>query len=71
MTEQQEHLKKAIENQKELIMEVNEMNNQIHMKKESIIKYQGIIEYLTGNGVTLPEATLPETLEIKEEEINQ
>lgn len=66
MTEQQEHLKKAIENQKQLITEMNELNNQINMKKESILKYQGIIEYLTGNGVTLPE-----TLEIKEEEINQ
>lgn len=66
MTEQQEHLKKAFENQKQLIMEVNELNNQILTKRESILKYQGIIEYLTGNGVTLPE-----TLEIKEEEIKE
>lgn len=66
MNDQQEHLKKVIENQKQLIMELNELNNQIVTKRESILKYQGIIEYLTGNGVTLPE-----NIEIQQEEINQ
>lgn len=66
MNDQQEHLKKVIENQKQLIMELNELNNQIVTKRESILKYQGIVEYLTGNGVTLPE-----NIEIQQEEINQ
>ena len=66
MNDQQEHLKKVIENQKQLIMELNELNNQIVTKRESILKYQVIIEYLTGNGVTLPE-----NIEIQQEEINQ
>jgi hypothetical protein len=63
MTEQQQHLQKAIESQKSLIAEVNELNSTIIIKKETIMKYQGIIEYLTGNGVTLPQSE-----EVKETE---
>jgi hypothetical protein len=65
MTEQQQHLQTAIDNQKSLIAEVNELNNAIIIKKEAIIKYQGIIEYLTGNGVKLPET---QSEEVKENE---
>lgn len=53
MTEQQEHLQQAIQKQKELIAEVNELNTVLSDKRETIIKYQGIIEYLTSTGVTL------------------
>lgn len=66
MTDQQQHLQAAIDNQKQLITEVNELSNAIAIKKEAILKYQGIIEYLTGNGVKLPETT-----EIQQEEIEE
>jgi hypothetical protein len=45
-----EHLKSAIEEQEKLISEINELNNIIITKKESALKLQGIIEYLTQMG---------------------
>ncbi len=71
MTDQQQDLKDIIENQKILIDEINELNNTIALKKELALKCQGIIEYLTGSGVTLPE-TKEQTIEIQSEgETNQ
>jgi hypothetical protein len=55
MTEQQQHLKTVIENQKQLIDEITELNNVLAAKKETAIKYQGVIEYLTQNGVSLTD----------------
>jgi len=56
MINQQQDLKNIIENQKTLINEITDLNNTIAIKKELALKYQGIIEYLTGSGVTLPES---------------
>lgn len=55
MTEQQQHLKQAIAQQKTLIEEINQSNNVLALKKEQATKLQGIIEYLIGNGVAVPE----------------
>jgi hypothetical protein len=55
MTEQQQALKNALETQKATISEINEMANTINSKKEFALKLQGVIEYLTSTGVTLPE----------------
>lgn len=62
MTEQQNHLKSVIDQQKELIKEIQELNNQLTMKREMATKLQGIFEYLTSVGVVLPEEgdTAPE-----------
>lgn len=71
MTDQQQDLKNIIETQKTLINEINELNNSIALKKELALKYQGIIEYLTSSGVTLPEPE-EQTVEIQSEgEANQ
>jgi len=59
MINQQQDLKNIIENQKTLINEITDLNNTIAIKKELALKYQGIIEYLTGSGVTLPESEEP------------
>lgn len=59
MIKQQQDLKNIIENQKTLINEITDLNNTIAMKKELALKCQGIIEYLTGSGVTLPESEEP------------
>lgn len=59
MIKQQQDLKNIIENQKTLINEITDLNNTIAIKKELALKYQGIIEYLTGSGVTLPESEEP------------
>lgn len=56
MIKQQQDLKNIIENQKTLINEITDLNNTITIKKELALKCQGIIEYLTGSGVTLPES---------------
>lgn len=66
MTEQQNHLKQAIENQRKLISEIGELNDVISVKKEAAIKYQGVIEYLTQSGVELPKETT-ETSDTTEE----
>jgi peptidoglycan hydrolase CwlO-like protein len=55
MTEQQQTLKNAIETQKNIISEINDLSNTINTKREFILKLQGVIEYLTSTGVTLPE----------------
>ena len=56
MTEQQEHLKQAVEQQKQLISESTNLSEQLNAKREMIFKLQGIIEYLQQTGVILPES---------------
>jgi hypothetical protein len=65
MTEQQNHLSNAIEQQKKLIAEMQTLDADLTKKRELAIKLQGVIEYLTDIGVTLPE---PEPEEEKSEE---
>jgi hypothetical protein len=57
MTEQQEHLTSALNNQKELVKEIQELNNTLSYKKEQFIKLQGVVDYLTQLGVKLEEPT--------------
>jgi hypothetical protein len=73
MTEQQQALKNALEAQKGVISEINEMANTINSKKEFALKLQGVIEYLTSTGVTLPEepSETPENLETSNVQIEQ
>jgi hypothetical protein len=65
MTEQQEHLTQAIEQQKQVINDINNLNTQLNTKKEILYKLQGIIEYLEQVGVSLPQE---EILEEEEKE---
>ena len=55
MIDHETHLKNIIEAQRELAKELNELNNIIASKTEQFSKYQGIVDYLTGNGIKLPE----------------
>lgn len=55
MTEEQQTLLNAVDNQKKLISEINEINNLIASRKENALKLQGIIEYLTSSGVSLSQ----------------
>lgn len=64
MTEQQEHLLQVVEQQKQIINDINNLNGQLNSKKEQLYKLQGIIEYLEQIGVTLPkEEDLEEKVE--------
>jgi hypothetical protein len=67
MTDQQKHLSSAIEQQKQVIAEMQTLDTDLSKKKELAIKLQGIIEYLTEIGVTLPKPE-PEEEEEKSEE---
>ncbi len=72
MTDQQNHLKQVLEQQKGLIEEINALNSQITSKREMAVKLQGIAEYLDQIGVKLPTeeeaAATPEaTPEVVEE----
>ena len=72
MTDQQNHLKQVLEQQKGLIEEINALNSQITSKREMAVKLQGIAEYLDQIGVKLPTeeeaaATSEATPEVVEE----
>ena len=45
-SQHQLHLDSAIEQQKQLLNEIQELQTQISNKKEIILKVQGVIEYL-------------------------
>ena len=55
MTEQENHLKQVLTQQKTLVDEINALNNQITSKREMAVKLQGIAEYLDQLGVKVPE----------------
>jgi hypothetical protein len=67
MTEQQQHLQQVIEQQQQVIAEINNLTNQLTVKREIALKLQGVLEYLEQTGVTLPA---PEE-NVQEEEIQE
>ena len=56
MTEQQQHLQSAIQQQNVLLNEIQKLQGEIDSKRQLAVKAQGIIEYLDQIGVKLPEA---------------
>ena len=66
MTEQQQHLQSAIQQQNTLLNEIQNLQQQIDNKRQLAVKAQGIIEYLDQIGVKLPEAE-----EVAEEEVTE
>ena len=72
MTDQENHLKQVLTQQKTLVDDINALNSQITSKREMAVKLQGIAEYLDQIGVKLPKeeeaAPAPEaTPEVVEE----
>jgi hypothetical protein len=55
MTDQQQHLKQVLEQQRALVSEINELNTQVESKRQMALKLQGVLEYLQQTGVELPE----------------
>ena len=55
LTEQQQHLQNVVSQQNTLIAEINELGAQADAKRQQAVKLQGIMEYLSELGVTLPE----------------
>lgn len=64
MIDHEAHLKQIFENQKTLSNEIQEYNNVLSIKKEQFMKLQGIVEYLSANGIKLEE---PEQAQISPE----
>jgi len=44
----EQHLEVVKAEREKLLKEIEELNNQIALKKETFLKYQGIFEYLTA-----------------------
>ena len=55
MTDQENHLKQVLTQQKALVEEINALNSQITSKREMAVKLQGIAEYLDQLGVKVPK----------------
>ena len=55
LTDQQNHLKQVVEQQKNLVSEIQALNSQVENQRNMATKLQGIAEYLDGLGVKLPE----------------
>jgi peptidoglycan hydrolase CwlO-like protein len=53
VTEQQDHLKNLLGQQRDLAKEVQELQEQIEAKRQTFFKVQGAIEYLNQTGVEL------------------
>jgi hypothetical protein len=68
MTEQQEHLANLLQQRQSLSQELDNLNGQMTNKRELFLKVQGVIEYLTQTGVTLPEPE-PEEIPLSETEV--
>ena len=56
------HLENLVNQQKQVVSEVNDLNKQIEIKRETYLKLQGVIEYLTSSGVESSQ-------EVKEDEL--
>ena len=54
-----------------LINQANTLSNEIETKRTLFLKVQGVIEYLSELGVTLPEAPPAETPEAPEPEVSE
>jgi predicted type IV restriction endonuclease len=71
MTDQQQHLQSVLQQQKNLNDQLTQLNGQSTSIRDMILKLQGVVEYLTQLGVTLPqpEEVIPDevTEEDKEE----
>lgn len=55
LTEQQQHLKNAIHQQRIYVSEISKLESILTLRKEQISKLNGIIEYLQTLKVSLPQ----------------
>jgi hypothetical protein len=61
MIDHEKHLRDLLQNQRSLSTEIQELTNLLNARRDQFNKQQGIIEYLTANGIR------PEENEIVEE----
>lgn len=58
MIDHETHLKQIFESQRKLSNEISELTNVLNIKREQYTKMQGIVEYLTANGIKVEEPEL-------------
>jgi hypothetical protein len=51
MIDHENNLTQILKEQKLILNEIQELNNTLAIKKEQFLKLQGIVEYLSANGV--------------------
>jgi hypothetical protein len=64
MTEQQQHLEQMLKQRAALAQEVESLNSTLTAKRDMFLKTQGVIEYLAQIGVTLPQESEQDQLNI-------
>tara|TARA_Y100001972_G_C7621033_1_gene311427 strand:- start:192 stop:419 length:228 start_codon:yes stop_codon:yes gene_type:complete len=55
LTDHQTHLKSVTEQAQGLVNEINQLEGQAKSKRDTLLKLQGIIEYLQQTGVEVPK----------------
>jgi len=68
MSNQKEHLEVVKAEREKLLKEIEELNSQLALKKETFLKYQGIFEYLSAE-VQTDEAPTEAPTEVTETEV--
>jgi len=53
MTDQKIHLQSALDQQRQLASEIQELTANLNVKKELYVKLQGVVEYLSELGVKI------------------
>ena len=53
MEEQSKHLENLIQQKNSVLSDINLLENNLKVKRELLLKIQGVIEYLTQIGVSL------------------
>lgn len=51
MADHEINLQKILNDQKIILNEIQDLNNTLAIKKEQFLKLQGIVEYLSANGI--------------------
>lgn len=51
MTDHESNLTQILNEQKSILTEIQDLNNTLAIKKEQFLKLQGIVEYLSVNGI--------------------
>jgi len=67
MSNQKEHLDVVKAEREKLLKEIEELNSQLTLKKETFLKYQGIFEYLSAEVQTDEAPTEVTETEVVEE----
>ena len=67
MIDHKTHLQNILKEQSSLSQEISQLNVILSTKRELFLKYQGITEYLTSNGIKPDEEEAKDSIEVIEQ----